>query len=150
MPGVFIRRGLVCLLLAAPLPAAPSAPAFLALREAEFARLPALATPVEPATLDRDLLARAIFHESNRVRRRLGLREFAPLAAADTAADFQATAGAIQRKATHDHPLPALATPADRARRAGITARGVSENVALTPFFDITVSVVVWLWASNR
>jgi len=135
---VAVFRNLACLVLAATLEAAPAAPvAWAALGEAEFSRRPELAAVLEAATLDRELLARAIFHETNRVRRRLGLRELAPLAAADTAADLQATAGAIQRKASHDHPLPSFATPQDRARRAGIKGRGVSENVALTSLLNL-------------
>lgn len=131
------RRSLIGLLLAVALQAAPPAPSLADLSEAEFSRLPALAGAVDPATLDRDLLAWAIFHESNRVRRQLGLPEFAPLVEAAAAADLQATTGAIQRKASHDNPLPSFATPLDRARRAGVKGRGVSENVALTSFLNV-------------
>jgi uncharacterized protein YkwD len=110
---------------------------YVRLSAAQFARLPELAAPLDPATLDRALLARAIFHESNRVRQQLGLPRFKPSAPADAAAEMQALMGVLRGQPGHDNPRPELAHPADRIRRAGIEPEFSAENIARSPMLQV-------------
>jgi uncharacterized protein YkwD len=88
-------------------------------------------------TLDKELLARAIFAETNRVRRELDLRELKPSAEADEAASIQASMCAARRFLGHENPLAGLATPMERAVRAGLKPSLVAENVAVSPIIDV-------------
>jgi len=107
------------------------------LTESKFAALPELAAPLDPATLDPALLARAIFHESNRLRYQLDLPRFKSSAPADTAAATQAGMIALRILPGHDNPRPGLAQPSDRIRRAGLDAELVAENVAQVPMLQV-------------
>jgi uncharacterized protein YkwD len=84
-----------------------------------------------------EVAARAIFEESNRQRVTAGLPRLAPLAAAQTAAQWQAQfmaqAGAISHLNTTDRTHRTLE---DRIRAAGITFRYVAENVAMNFAID--------------
>lgn len=123
----------------APPPAAtPPAPALLS--PAAFAQLPALNTPLDAAHLDVPLLAAAIFHETNRIRRELHLRPFQWLAQLDQAADLQAGSGALNQAAGHENFLPALETLGDRIRHVGLEFGRIAENSALLPLVDIDVT----------
>lgn len=107
------------------------------LSETQFAALPVLAAPLDPATLDPALLARAIFHESNRLRRELDLPRFRSSGPADAAATTQAGLIALRILPGHDNPRPGLAQPSDRIRRAGLKAEIVAENVAQAPMLQV-------------
>lgn len=79
----------------------------------------------------------AIFHETNRVRRRLGLPLFSHLAKLDEVADLKAVVGVVQSSLTHDNPLPLTATLADRAKQVGLEYRELAENIARVGVFDV-------------
>ncbi|MBI3884313.1 MAG: CAP domain-containing protein [Opitutae bacterium] len=106
------------------------------LRPAEFARLPEVNAPIDLEHYDRDLLAAAIFHETNRWRAKLGLPAFRHLPKLDDAADVQVTYGSLMPELSHSNLLPAQARPMDRVVATGLRPGRVAENVALTPVFD--------------
>ncbi len=91
-------------------------------------------------TFDPRRLGLAIFQETNRVRRELGLRPFRALDALDRAADLQASADALGQNASHQNVISTLATPYDRVRHVGLRPGSVAENAALMPLLDIDVS----------
>jgi hypothetical protein len=86
-------------------------------------------------------MATAIFDETNRVRRQLGLRLFTPHAKLDEAAALKAVAGVLQSELTHTNPLPDTATPADRVRFVGLTYRLVAENIARLGLLNVPPGV---------
>jgi uncharacterized protein YkwD len=96
----------------------------------DFTRRSEVAAAIDHGKFDPALMATAIFHETNRVRRRLGLSSFRHLPKLDEAADLKAVMGVIQSELTHTNPLPATATPADRVRFVGLSYRLVAENLA--------------------
>lgn len=102
----------------------------------EFAELPEVKAMIDPERLDRDLMAAAIFHETNRWRRRLGLPAFKHRMKLDEAADVQATFGSLMPTVGHVNSLPAQASPMARVLAVGYTPGLVAENVALTPVLD--------------
>lgn len=124
------------LALAAVLLAAPGFGALTRLAPAEFDRQRALAEKIEVRELDRALLAAAVFHETNRVRTRLGLKPFQPLEQLDDAAATQATIGALFRPPSHTNPFPLIATPLDRVKQTGLNPAQVAENIALLTVYD--------------
>lgn len=107
----------------------------------EFARLPALQVRLEPGRIDVALLAGAIFHETNRLRRGAGLAEFKSLRELDAAAETQAKIGSFFRPPSHTNPFPSIATPLDRVRFAGLEPSEVAENIALVPIYDAPVGI---------
>lgn len=109
---------------------------YKAMKPEAFAQLPTLAAKVEPGKTDLVLLGAAIFHETNRVRRQLGLRVLRPLEPLDVAAETQAKIGAFLRPPSHTNPFPLIATPLDRVRFAGLDPREVAENIALITIYD--------------
>jgi uncharacterized protein YkwD len=98
-----------------------------------FATLPEVRAPIDIDHFDRKLLAAAIFQETNRIRRELGLVPFRHLHKLDEAAALQATMGALQVEVGHENPLHGLAQPVDRVRYVGLVPGAVAENVAQTP-----------------
>lgn len=108
-----------------------------ALSPDEFAREPAAAARIDPADLHRGLLEAAIFHETNRVRRRLGLPAFTHVAKLDDAADLKATVGVIETQLSHENPVPLTELPADRVRAVGLDYARVSENIARLSAYDL-------------
>ncbi len=130
-----VVKGLVLAL--ALLARAAGAPDWPAMPPAEFARRPEVLARIEPASLDRDLLAAAILHETNRVRQRLGLPRFVHVSKLDEAADLKAAGGAVQLDLRHENPLPLTATPAERVRYTGLAYREVSENIARLALLDL-------------
>lgn len=108
-----------------------------ALMPEEFARRPEVRARVDFAAFDRVLMAAAIFHESNRVRARLGLPAFVRLPKLDAAADLKASVGVVQNELTHTNPLPLTAQPADRVKAVGLRYRQVAENIARLGLFDL-------------
>src|SRR6218665_2009791 len=67
----------------------------------EFAALPAAQARIDPADFDRPRMNAAIFHETNRVRRQLGLPAFTHLAKLDDAADLKASVGVLESEVKH-------------------------------------------------
>jgi uncharacterized protein YkwD len=107
----------------------------------KFARLPELQQRIDPAHFDEALLSTAIFHETNRVRRRLGLPLFKHLEKLDAAAELKAAAGVLEPELRHESALPAHALPADRVKSVGLEYRIVAENLARLPAYDLPEGV---------
>lgn len=107
----------------------------------EFARLSEVQARVVFEDFNRPLMNAAIFHETNRVRQRLGLTPFLHELKLDDAADLKASIGVLQSELTHDNPLPNTATPADRVRSVGLRYRQVAENIARLGLFDLPSGV---------
>ncbi len=99
--------------------------------ESEFAKLPAVNAPIDFARFDPALMAAAIFHETNRIRRQLGLQPFKHLAKLDEAADLQAGMGAMLAEVSHRNPIRALANLGDRMSYVGLDYESAEENIAL-------------------
>lgn len=122
---------LLCLCLTA-VPAL-ARPDYARMSPTDFAARPAVKQTIELADFDAALLAAAIFHETNRVRLQLGLREFRAWDKLDTAAETQASIGALLRPPSHTNPFPMIATPMDRVKFAGVDPKFVAENIAVIP-----------------
>lgn len=103
----------------------------------EFAQLPEVQAVIDFARFDQSLMVAAIFHETNRVRRQLGLVPFTHLAKLDQAADLKAAIGVMQGELSHHNPMPLTATPADRVRAVGLSYRVVAENIARLGILDL-------------
>ena len=103
----------------------------------EFAARAEVRARVDFARFDPALMSAAIFHETNRVRQRLGLAAFRHLPKLDDAADLKAAIGVLQDGLRHDNPLPHTAEPADRVRAVGLDYRRVAENIARLGLFDL-------------
>lgn len=103
----------------------------------KFAARPEVQAVVDWANFDRPLMVAAIYHETNRVRRQLGLVAFTHLAKLDEAADLKAVFGTLQVELTHENPLPLTAKPADRVRAVGLAYREVAENIGRLGLFDL-------------
>jgi len=103
----------------------------------EFAQQPAAQARIDPTEFNRPLLVAAIFQETNRVRRRLGLPAFTHLAKLDDAADRKASVGVLELELKHENPLPLTATPADRVQSVGLTYHRVAENIARLSSYDL-------------
>ena len=112
-----------------------------ALPPEEFAQRSEVTERVVFEEFNQALMSAAIFHETKRVRRRLGLTPFAHEPKLDQAADLKAAIGVVQTELTHDNPLPLTATPADRVRAAGLRYRQVAENIARLSLFDLPAGV---------
>jgi hypothetical protein len=109
----------------------------------DFWRQPALDQPIDHAAFDRQLMARAIFHETNRVRDKLGLRRFGSLPKLDEAADLEASVGRVYQPPSHTNPFPMIGTPMERVQFVGLKPGQVAENIALLSIYDIEMSVGV-------
>lgn len=110
---------------------------------AEFWRQPALDETINHAGFDRELMARAIFHETNRVRANLGLRPFGIFPKLDEAADLEAAVGKVYQPPSHTNPFPMIGTPMARVKYVGLKPGQVAENIALLPVHDIGLNVGV-------
>ena len=115
---------------------ATSAPSWQELPPEKFEALPAVRARIDFANFNHDLMAAAIFHETNRVRQKMGLRQFRHLTQLDAAADTQAAVGAAMIDMSHHNPLHSLAWVSDRVAAVGLEPRTVAENIALTPALD--------------
>lgn len=118
-----------------------------AMEPEKFEALPAVQARVDFAAFDAALMRAAIFHETNRVRRQLGLPAFRHVAALDEAADMKAGAGVLQSELTHDNPMPLTAHPANRVKAAGVDYQQVAENIARHGLLDLPhgqTQVGVW------
>lgn len=118
----------------------PSRTDFDKLSPTQFAARPEMKVMLDSDHLDLARLAAAIFHETNRVRRELGLPRFRQLVALDTAADLQANSNALAQSASHYNLAPILATPFDRVLHVGLNPQQVGENAAFFPLLDIDPS----------
>jgi uncharacterized protein YkwD len=103
----------------------------------EFTRQPQLQATIDFAHFNQPLMVAAIFHETNRVRRQLGLAPFTDLPKLDEAADLKAMFGVLQGELSHENPLPLTATPAARVRAVGLAYRQVAENIARLGLFNL-------------
>lgn len=134
MKGLFVFLALLATRLA-------GAPDWHALSPEEFAKRPEAQARVDFARFDAALMNAAIFHETNRVRRQLGLAPLRHLPKLDQAADLKAVVGVVQGELTHDNPLPRTATPAARVVAVGLDYRQVAENIARLGLFDLPPGV---------
>lgn len=103
----------------------------------QFAVQPITQARIDPANFDEGLMAAAIFHETNRVRRQLGLPAFTHLAKLDEAADLKASVGVLESEVKHTNDLPFTATPADRVKWVGLEYERVAENIARISSYDL-------------
>jgi len=117
--------------------AAPAADDWYALSPDEFSQQPAAHARIDPAAFDHGLMNAAIFHETNRVRRRLGLPTFTHVAKLDDAADLKAAFGVLETVVRHENPIPLTATPVDRVTAVGLQYARVSENIARISSYDL-------------
>jgi uncharacterized protein YkwD len=124
-----------CVATRAPVDAAP-----LSLPD-DFARQPALDERIEVARFDRVLMARAIFHETNQVRLKLGLPAFGRLPELDEAADLEAAVGKVYQPPSHTNPFPMIGTPLARVQYVGLKSEMVSENIALLSIYETDAGV---------
>lgn len=115
----------------------------------DFLLRPELDARVEAANFDRGLMAAAIFDESNRVRRQLGLRAFLQESKLDEAADLEAAVGRATQPPSHTNPFPKIGTPLQRVEYVGLKPRAVAENIALLSIYDIDSSVGVGITVRN-
>jgi len=118
-------------------PADPSPPP----RSDDFERQPALDERIEAARFDRKLMAQAIFHETNQVRRKLGLPAFLRLPKLDEAADLEAAVGKVYQPPSHTNPFPMIGTPIQRVQYVGLKIEQVAENIALLSIYETNAGV---------
>lgn len=110
---------------------------------------PALAEPealdarIAVADFDRERLSLAIFHETNRVRRELGLPAFRYLPKLNEAADLEAMVGRVYRPPGHTNPFPTIGTPLERVKYVGLKPHSVMENIALLPIYETDIGLVL-------
>lgn len=140
---IIAGAGLVCAVLA-------PAKELMQLSATEFARQPELAARIDPANLDRALLAAAIFHETNRVRSRFNLPPLKSLAKLNDAADLQASVGGAVQPPAHTNPFLLIATPLDRVKYAGLDPLYVAENIALIPVYELSAGSGVGLLTKDH
>jgi len=114
-----------------------AAPAWQAMAPAEFAVREEVQARIDFEAFNPALMNAAIFHETNRVRQRLGLPLFVHLPKLDDAADLKAAVGVTQDELTHENPLPLTATLVDRVRAVGLRYRQAAENLARLGIFDL-------------
>jgi uncharacterized protein YkwD len=123
------------LILTAP-PVLAAAPNWQQLPAEKFRELPEVKARIDFADYNRALMAAAIFHESNRVRQRMGLHAFRHLPKLDKAADLQASMGSLLVEMSHYNPLPSLHWAKERVQAVGLYPLVVAENIALSPTLD--------------
>ncbi|MBP7483045.1 MAG: CAP domain-containing protein [Lacunisphaera sp.] len=96
---------------------------------------------MEAANFDRELLARAIFRETNRVRAQLGLKPFGYLPKLNEAADLEAAVGKVYQPPSHTNSFPMIGTPMQRVLYVGLDPGLVAENIALLPIYEVEVKL---------
>ena len=101
----------------------------------------ALEARIEAATFDRELLAQAIFHETNRVRAQFGLKPFRYLPKLNEAANLEAAVGKVYQPPSHTNPFPMIGTPMERVKFVDLDPGLVAENIALLSIYDVAPSV---------
>lgn len=118
-----------------------AAPDLQQLSAEEFDQLPEVQSVIDYGNFDQSLMVAAIFHETNRVRRQMGLRPFTHLPKLDKAADLKAAIGVMQGELSHRNPMPLTSTPADRVRAVGLSYRQVAENIARLGILNLPAGV---------
>lgn len=113
------------------------APAARDTTEENIWRRPGLNARIEPGKFDRGLMAAAVFHETNRIRRQLGLNLFKRLVKLDEAADLEARLGNVVQPPSHTNPFPMIGTPLQRVENVGLKPHQVAENIALLSIYEI-------------
>lgn len=103
----------------------------------DFWRESALDARIEVAAFDREFMALAIFHETNRVRERLRLPLFQFLPRLNEAADLEAAVGRVYQPPSHTNPFPMIGTPLQRVKYVGLNPGFVAENIALLSIYDV-------------
>lgn len=116
----------------------------------DFAHQPALDERIEVASFDRKLMAQAIFHETNQVRRKLGLPAFRGLPRLDEAADLEAAVGKVYQPPSHTNPFPMIGTPFERVQYVGLNIEQVAENIALLSIYETNAGVGVVVREAKR
>ncbi len=152
-----VLPGFVPIVIALALPAAESTAdgTLRTCHDESFASKPFTA-PLELAPKPADF-SRALFTETNRVRRAYGRSALQRRRELEAAADDQAAFMALTMQVRHDSFLRGQATPADRVRRHGVGGRFIAENVASTslnapPQRDsatATAAALVELWLNS-
>ena len=104
-------------------------------------KLPALDARIAPATFDRELLARAIFHETNDVRAQLGLKPFRHLSKLNEAANLEAAVGKVYQPPSHTNPFPMIGTPMERVKFVDLDPGLVAENIALLSIYEVSPNI---------
>jgi len=108
-----------------------SGAALFALSAAEFRELPRAGEPLEADALDLELLAAAVFHETNRIRQKYALPLLTFDADAAEAARLQSRVMAEDGEIRHENPgHEELRTLRDRVSRVGMQPAFAGENVA--------------------
>ena len=111
--------------------AKPAPPDLFSLPRDEFGKLDAVAQPLIPGEVDRELLAAAVFHETNRVRVEAGLKPLHHDGRLDRAADIQVRSMIDHGYLDHENNFEVgMRWPLDRVLSTGYTPRAVSENLA--------------------
>jgi uncharacterized protein YkwD len=109
-----------------------AATAWYAMTPERFMALPEARREMSFASLDRNLLAAAIFHATNRQRVQHGFGVLEYDAAVSEAARLQASVMAAKNFMGHENPFdPSLKTPLDRILKVGLKPRYLAENVAM-------------------
>lgn len=137
-----LRNGLLWLISTAVVAATP-APDRLRLSPQDFLQLPELDAMIAVDQFDRELLAEAIFHETNRVRGKFGLRPFRIFPKLDEVAALEASVGRVYQLPSHTNPFPLIGTPMERVKFVGLKPGQVAENIALLSIYDIEMNVGV-------
>lgn len=101
----------------------------------------ALDAQIDPGNFDRQRMAVAIFHETNRARRDLGLPPFRWLARLDEAAGLEAAVGKVYQPPSHTNPFPMIGTPLERVKYVGLDPQQVAENIALLTVYEVSPRV---------
>lgn len=88
--------------------------------------------PLSWEGFDPGRLSRAIFEETNRVRRTFNRKALKQNQRLDAAADLQSDTNALTGVTSHGNPMAGLARPADRVLANGLRPIAVWENAATT------------------
>lgn len=119
-------------------PTATPSDGFRDLSSAEFRQLDAARQPIDPAAFRDDLLAAAIFQETNQTRADLGLPVLQPddkaRAAATLHSRWMAEKHLLSHNSTPDQPKATL--PADRLAQQGLRPQVAAENIATNFLLD--------------
>lgn len=102
-----------------------------------FAARSELDCVLDATALDVPLLSAAIFHETNRVRRELGLAALKSLAALNDAAEIEARVGGALMPPEHENPFASIHSPVARLNHVGLRPEKAAENIASLLAYDI-------------
>jgi uncharacterized protein YkwD len=110
---------------------------FMAMDSVQFTKQAGLEARLTVDAVDRELLAAAIFHETNRVRCQAGLPALPWLEKLNEAAEIQSHVGVMFRPPSHTNPFVDIGTPMERVKFTGLVPRYVAENIALIAIYDL-------------